>query len=201
MSCECEIEWSDARHSGRGGIEDGVTLDVLSFSSFSSLYFLLLWILAQYKWHRHGFLPPAEISPVKVEGPCAPDAPNGYHTVLRGCGTYGFVYLRTLNGYLVLFFLLLYGFMQPRGSAPKEGHDVTAQLHVVCPAPGITSLIYSWLATSLRSLAIISPYLSLYYSTIWTSMCATVSTDIPFYEAIHGRMPLHSIAISDKSQS
>ena len=30
--------------------------------------------------------------------------------------------------------------------------------------------------------------LPLYYSTIWTSTFATVSTDIPSYEAIHGRM-------------
>jgi len=51
--------------------------------------------------------------------------------------------------------------------------------------------LYSRLATSLRSLAIILPYLPLYYSTILTSTCATVSTDIPSYEAIHGRMPLH----------
>ena len=33
--------------------------------------------------------------------------------------------------------------------------------------------------------------LPLYYSTTLTSTFATVSTHIPSYEAIHGRMPLH----------
>ena len=70
---------------------------------FSSLYFL--WISAQYKWRRHGFLPPAEISQVEAEFPRAPDPPNGYHMVLIGCGTYGFVRLRTLNGYLIVVIL------------------------------------------------------------------------------------------------
>jgi hypothetical protein len=40
-------------------------------------------------------------------------------------------------------FLLLYGIMQPRGSAPKEGDDVMARLHVTCPRPGNTSFILS----------------------------------------------------------
>jgi len=126
---------------------------------------LLLWISAQYKWRRHGFLPPPEISQVEVEFPRAPDPPNRYHTVLIGCGTYGFVHLRTLHGCLVVSFLLLYGFMQPRGSAPKEGDNVMARLHVTCPGPGNTSFIYSRLATSLRSLAIILlNYLILLYT-------------------------------------
>jgi hypothetical protein len=137
-------------------MEDGVTLDVPPFSSllFTSL---LLWISAQYKWRWHGFLPPAEISQVEVEFPCAPDPPNGYHSVLICCGTSGFVHLRTLNGCLIVSFLLLYGCMQPRGSAPKEGDNVTARLYVTCPGPGKTRLIYSRLAMSLRSLAIILP--------------------------------------------
>jgi hypothetical protein len=54
-----------------------------------------------------------------------------------------------------LSFLLLCGFMQPWGSAPKQGDNVMARLHVTCPVPGHTRLIYSRLATSLRSLAII----------------------------------------------
>jgi hypothetical protein len=33
-------------------------------------------------------------------------------------------------------FLLLYRIMQPRGSAPKEGANVMARLHVMCPGPG-----------------------------------------------------------------
>jgi len=60
--------------------------------------------------------------------------------------------------------------------------------------------LYSRLATSLRSLAIILPYLPLYYSTILTSTCATVSTDIPSYEAIHRRMPLQLTLISPMGQ-
>jgi len=98
---------------------------------------------------------------VEVEFPRAPDPPNGYHTVLIGCGTYGFVHLCMLNGCLIVFFpfLLLYGFIQPRGSAPKEGDNVMAQLHVTCPGPGNTRCIYSRLTTSIRSLAIILPYL------------------------------------------
>ena len=63
-----------------------------------------------------------------------------------------------------------------------------AGLHVTCPGPGNTCLIYSQLVTSLRSPAII---LRLYYSTILTSTFATVSTDIPSNEDIHGRMPVY----------
>jgi len=42
-----------------------------SFFLFSSFLFtgLLLWISAQYKCHRHGVLPPPEISQVEVELP------------------------------------------------------------------------------------------------------------------------------------
>jgi len=101
-------------------MEDGVTLDV---PSFSSLYFLLLGISAQYKWRRHGFLPPPETSQVEVEFPRAPDPPNGYHMVLIGCGTYGFVRLRTLNGYLivVILFYSCTGLCSPGGLHLKRG--------------------------------------------------------------------------------
>ena len=75
------------------------------------------------------------------------------------------------------------------------GIIVMAWLYVTCPGPGNTRL-YSRLAMSLRSLAIILPYLPIYYSTILTSTCATVSTDIPSYEAIHGRIPLQSLLIA-----
>jgi hypothetical protein len=104
---------------------------------------LLLWISAQYKWRRHGFLPPPEISQVEVEFPRAPDPPNGYHMVLIGCGTYGFVRLRTLNCCLIVSipFLLLYKIMQPRWFAPKEGDNVMSQLYVTCPGPCNTRFI------------------------------------------------------------
>jgi hypothetical protein len=35
----------------------------------------------------------------------------------------------------------LYGIMQPRGSAPKEGDNVMARLHMTCPGPGNTRCI------------------------------------------------------------
>jgi hypothetical protein len=56
---------------------------------------------------------------------------------------YGFVNLRALNGNLivVIFFLLLYGIMQPRGSAPKVGDNVMARLQVTCLGPGNTGCI------------------------------------------------------------
>jgi len=38
-------------------------------------------------------------------------------------------------------FLLLYGIMQPRGSAPNEGDNVMAWLHVTYPGPGNTRFI------------------------------------------------------------
>jgi len=133
------IRVTSARLDGRmpdiPGVEIWRTVSLWMFLLLlSSLFFtsLLLWISAQYKWRRHGFLPPPEISQVEVEFPRAPDPPNGYHMVLIGCGTYGFVRLRTLNGCLIVSFpfLLLSGFMQPRGSAPKEGDNVMARLHV-----------------------------------------------------------------------
>jgi len=84
---------------------------------------LLLWISAQYKWRRHGFLPPPEIGQVEVEFPRAPDPLNGYHTVLIGCGTYGFVRLHTLNGYLIVFirFYSCTGLCSPGGLHLKRG--------------------------------------------------------------------------------
>ena len=109
-------------------------------SLFSSLNCtsVLLCIPAQYKWHQPEILPHPETSQVEVEFPCAPDLPDGYHPVLIGCWINRFVPWRTLNGCLVVSFLLLYGFMQPRGSAPKEGDDVMARLHVTCPGPSNT---------------------------------------------------------------
>jgi hypothetical protein len=94
---------------------------------------------------------------VEVEFPRVLDRPNGNQMVLIGWVTYGFVHLRTLTGCLIVSFLLLYGFMQPRGSAPKEGDNVRARLYEKCPVPGNTRFIYSRHATSLRSLAILLP--------------------------------------------
>jgi len=103
-------------------MEDGVTLTVPSFYSllFTSL---LLWIIARYKWRRHMFLRPPEISQVEVEFPRAPDLPNGYHTVLIGSGTYGFVRLRTSNGYSIVSFPFYSwtGLCSPGGLRLKRG--------------------------------------------------------------------------------
>ena len=38
-------------------------------------------------------------------------------------------------------FQLLTGFVQPRGSEPKKGNNVTVQLHVTCPVLDITHCI------------------------------------------------------------
>jgi len=84
-----------------------VSLWMFLLSLFSLVYFftlLPLGILVQYKWHQHRFLPPPETSQVEVECPHAPDAPNGYHMVLISCRTYQFIRLRTLNGYMIVFF-------------------------------------------------------------------------------------------------
>ena len=81
------------------------------------------------------------ISQMEVEFPCALDPPIGYHMLLIICGTYCFVNLSTLNCCLIVSFLLLYGFLQRKGSAPKEGDNVTARLRVTCPGPGNTSFI------------------------------------------------------------
>jgi hypothetical protein len=102
-----------------------VLLWMFLLSLFSSLLFtsLLLWIPAQYKWRLHGFLPPPETSQVEVEFPCAPDPPNGYHMVLIGCETYGFVCLRTLNSDLIVSFPFYSctGLCSPGGLHLKRG--------------------------------------------------------------------------------
>jgi len=97
----------------------------LLFLLFSSLLHTLLlhWISAQYKWRRHGFLPPPDHSQVEVGFPRAPDPPKGYCTVPIGSGTFEFVRVRTRHDCLMLSFpfLSLVRYMQPRRSAPREG--------------------------------------------------------------------------------
>ena len=46
---------------------------------------------------------------MEVEFPRVPDAPNGYHMVLIGGRTYGFVRLLTSNGYLIVSLLFYPG--------------------------------------------------------------------------------------------
>ena len=77
---------------GSGDMEDRITLGCFLVHLFSST---LRWISARYKWRRHGFLPPSE-SQVEVDFPHALDPPKGRHwAVPIGCGTYGFIRLRT----------------------------------------------------------------------------------------------------------
>jgi hypothetical protein len=70
---------------------------------------------------------------------------------------------------LIVFFsfLLLYGLIQPGGSAPNEGDKVMAWLHLTWPGLGITRIIHSWLATCLRFLAIFLASLSLTTQQFW----------------------------------
>jgi hypothetical protein len=65
---------------------------------------------------------------VVVESSHTPDSPNNNQMVFIGYGMYGFVRLSFLNGGLIVFFsfLLLYGLIQPGGSAPNEGDKVMA---------------------------------------------------------------------------
>jgi hypothetical protein len=51
----------------RGSLEDDWTF----YGCFTLL--TSLWISAQYKWRRHGFLPPPETIRVEVQFPCAPN--------------------------------------------------------------------------------------------------------------------------------
>jgi len=69
------------------GTEESGQLGVCFFLFLSSLYFLLLWISAWYKWRRHGFLPPPDRSQVEVEFPSAPNPLKCYRMVLFGRGT------------------------------------------------------------------------------------------------------------------
>ena len=123
--------------------------------SFSSPFrtSLLPWISAQYKWRWHGFLPPPDHSQVDVEFPRAPDPLKGYCTVSIGSESFEFVRVRTRHARLMLPSLISCTVMQPRRSAPDERDNVTA-----AHDPGrVTAILYSRLATSLRSLAIILP--------------------------------------------
>jgi len=77
--------------------------------------------------------------------PCTGSTEMSPSAVMNGCGTSGFVRLRTWNGCFIASFnffpfLLFYGNMQPRRSAPKEGDNVTPR-HVTYPGAGNACLI------------------------------------------------------------
>jgi hypothetical protein len=75
--------------------------------------------LARYKWRRHGFYH----LPLEVEFPHVPDPPKGcpvqYRSVAGLIGSYDYVRRTFVDWFLP--FLFLDGWLQTRGSAPKEG--------------------------------------------------------------------------------
>jgi len=138
-SYECETEWSDAGHSGSGDMEDGVTLDV---PSFSSLYICTSLDLGPVQMASAWvFTTSGDRSSGGGVFPCTGSA----EWLPYGTDRLWDLWVRTFAYVEQLFhcysFLLLYGIMQPRGSAPTEGDNVMARLHVTCPGPGITRFI------------------------------------------------------------
>jgi hypothetical protein len=97
-----------------------------------------------------GFCPPL----FKVEVLCTSDPPKGHNwAVPIGSRTNDFIQVHMQHECIMLSFLScsLVQFKQPRRSAPTEGNNVTVK-----PDCGrVTAIPYSWLATRLRSLAII----------------------------------------------
>jgi hypothetical protein len=159
------------------------------FQIFSFRYIFTCLDLGPVQMASAWVLPPSETSQVEVEFPHVTDPTNDYHMVLIRCGTYGFLPLRILKGYLIVVILLYSctGLCSTGGLHLKRGimywHGCTLRVQgQVSPAS------YRRVAKSLRSLAIILP---LNHSTVLTSTFATITRDIPSYEAIHGRMHLH----------
>ena len=121
-------------------MEDGVTLDVPSFSSllFSSLYFFTSLDLGPVQMaSARVFTTSGDKSSGGGVSPCAGSA----EWLPYGTDRLWDLWVRTFAYVERLFdcchsFVLLYGIMQPRGSAPKEGDNVMARLHVTCQGPG-----------------------------------------------------------------
>ena len=150
----------ELRTGGKLAIGRSFLLIVLFSSLVRSL--LLLRILARYKWCQHGFYH-LRIS-VNGRWHCPVRRMHREVTLTRemGDGTCGFVRLCTWDNCSITPFhsLLLYWLLQPRRSAPKEGDTLTG-----AGDPGrVTAIVYSGLATSLRSLPMILPiYIHPYY--------------------------------------
>ena len=95
---------------------------------------------------------------MEVEFPRTPDPPKGHHSAVPiGSGTYDCVRVRTRQECIMLSFpflsFSLVRFVQPRRCAPKERDNVTATRD----CGRVTAILYSRLATRLRSLAIVLP--------------------------------------------
>jgi len=120
-------------------MEDGVTLDV---PFFSSLLFTSLDLSPVQMASAQVFTTSGDKSIGGGVSPCARSAewlPYGADRLWDLC-VRTFAYVARLCDCFPSF-LLLYGIMQPRGSAPKEGDNVMAQLHVTCSGPGNTRFI------------------------------------------------------------
>jgi len=102
--------------------------DWMFYGVFSLL--TVLWILAQYKWRRHRFLPPAATSQVEVVFAMHQICHEAGHSALIDCGTY---YSGT-EAYVfgVCFshgvFLVYTSMWHPRGSAPEGGDVMTVMI-------------------------------------------------------------------------
>jgi len=146
-------EWWSLEHGLESAhMEDGITFGCFVVSPlFSSS---LLWISAQYKWRQVGM--GFYYLPMEVEFPHAPDPLKSCQwAVPIGSGTYDFVWTHTQHECIMLCVLSfsLVRFMQPRKSSPNEADNVT----VTRDCAHVTAILYSRLATRVRSLAMIIP--------------------------------------------
>jgi hypothetical protein len=116
---------------GSGGTEDMEAVQTFPFVPlfasllFSSLLFIYsYWISAQYKWRRHGFLPPANGGGVS---PCAGSAerlPLSYTDRLWDLWVRTIAYVERLFDYSLSFPFIAFsctGFGSPGGLCVKSG--------------------------------------------------------------------------------
>jgi len=129
---------------GCGDMQDGISFRRFLVSLFSSS---LLWISAQYKWRRHGFLPTSEsimwrwIFPVRLIR--RKDAIQLNRSVVGLMSSYDCVHRMIVSFMFPFPSSFLYWLWQPRRSAPKERDNVMARSHVTCPGPGNPHFIWA----------------------------------------------------------
>jgi len=99
---------------------DGITFGWFLVSLFCSA---LLWISARYKWHRHGFLPPANGGGVSLCTGSAERSPLSCIDRLWDLWVHTIAYVGWMVSFFVsLFFpFLLYGLCSPGGLRLKRG--------------------------------------------------------------------------------
>jgi len=133
---KCKIGQPGVRQKDGGYMDDIVTSDVPSFSSFfiftsldlSPVQMVSAWVFTTSRNMSSG----DGVSLYAIYTKSLPWA------VMVSCGTYGFICLCTWNESLIVSFpsLLLYINMQPWGCAVEEGDKVTTWLHMTCPVLG-----------------------------------------------------------------